>query len=420
MQPLPAPADWQIGQIIHNRYAVLSILGEGGMGRVYKVYHRDLKREVAVKCPKPSLFARTEGKDLFVREAEQWVRLEGHPHIVQCYYVETMMSIPRIVAEYLAGGSLKDWMSDPDRRLYAGGPRHALARILDIAIQMAWGLDSAHQQGLVHQDVKPANVLLTPEGTAKITDFGLAQARFLAGETPGSGRVGASQVVPGVGLMTPAYASPEQVEGKPLSRQSDLWSWAVSVLECFVGALTWRSGSVAGEVLEGYLAAGPDDPALPAMPPGVVTLLRQCFQRGPAARPATMQAVAAALEAMYEEVLDQPYLRQVPKPETASAAIWNSRAISLRELGKPEEALAASEHALRLDPQEAGTWVNKGITLHALQRHEEALAAYEQAIRLAPTVDLSYTGKALALRALGREAEAAQVEAQVRARRGHP
>jgi serine/threonine protein kinase len=93
-------------------------------------------------------------------------------------------------------------------------------------------------------------VLLTPEGVAKIKDFGLAQARFLAGEAPSAARAGASLVVPGVGLMTPAYAAPEQAAGQPLTRRSDLWSWAVSVLELFVGALTWRSGVVAAEVLE--------------------------------------------------------------------------------------------------------------------------------------------------------------------------
>src|SRR5215472_18656645 len=104
MQPLPAPADWQVGQTIHSHsqylYQVTGILGQGGMGRVYKVYDHDWKMELAVKCPLPTIFAKAGGKDLFVREAEQWVRLGEHPHIVQCHYVETIASIPRIFAEY--------------------------------------------------------------------------------------------------------------------------------------------------------------------------------------------------------------------------------------------------------------------------------------------------------------------------------
>jgi len=131
-------------------------------------------------------------------------------------------------------------------KLYEGGPQQALQRILDIAIQMAWALHYAHQQGLVHQDVKPANVMMTPDGTAKVTDFGLARARAAASEastTPDGGSMLVSW-----GGRTPAYASLEQMAGKKLSRRTDIWSWAVSVLEMFAGEVTWGAGPAAGEV----------------------------------------------------------------------------------------------------------------------------------------------------------------------------
>ena len=269
------PVVWHEGDIILDLYEVTALLGEGGMGRVHKVHHRGWNVDLAVKSPHPHIFAGTAGQELFVREAETWVNLGLHPHIVNCAYVRTIGDIPRVFAEYVEGGSLADWVRD--RRLYAGGPEEVLARILDIAIQFAWGLEYAHQPkpkpaqeepepGLVHQDVKPANVMMTLDGIAKVTDFGLAKARVLAGEVASQGGAGRSIMVPGAGMMTLEYRSPEQAAGQPLTRRTDIWSWGVSVLELFTGGRTWLLGEAAAEILEGYLAEGPPDVSIPRMP----------------------------------------------------------------------------------------------------------------------------------------------------------
>jgi serine/threonine protein kinase len=174
-------AEWQVGDTILDLYEVTALLGEGGMGKVYKVHHKGWNTDLAVKSPRPEIFAAAGGQENFVREAESWVNLGLHPHIISCYYVRTLGGIPRVFAEYVEGGSLSDWIRT--KKLYEeGGPEKALERILDIAIQFAWGLHYAHKQGLIHQDVKPANVMMTPDGTAQVTDFGLAKARGLAGE----------------------------------------------------------------------------------------------------------------------------------------------------------------------------------------------------------------------------------------------
>ncbi len=184
-------AEWQVGETLLELYEVTALLGEGGMGKVYKVHHKGWNVDLAVKSPRSEIFSTAGGKENFIREAETWVNLGLHPHTVSCYYVRTLGDIPRVFAEYVEGGSLSDWIRS--RKLYEGGPEKALEKILDIAIQFAWGLDYAHERGLLHQDVKPANVMTTADGAAKVTDFGLAKARGLAGEQ--------AAVVPGGSIL---------------------------------------------------------------------------------------------------------------------------------------------------------------------------------------------------------------------------
>src|SRR5690606_22291803 len=124
-----------------------------------------------VKSPRPEMVLRALGVAKFEAECATWINLGLHPHTVTCYYVRRLGGIPRVFAEYVEGGSLLDWLRT--RRLYEGGPEAALARILDVAIQFAWGLGYAHVRGFVHQDVKPANVLLSQTGQVKVADFGL-------------------------------------------------------------------------------------------------------------------------------------------------------------------------------------------------------------------------------------------------------
>jgi tetratricopeptide (TPR) repeat protein len=358
-------AVWHVGDRFLDEFEVTKIIGQGGMGIVYKVHNRWLWTTWAVKSPQPKNLVGADGKEMFVREAETWANLAEHPHIVTCRFVRTLAGIPRIFIDYIEGGSLADWIGQGG--LYQGGPKRALERILDVAIQFAWGLHAAHEHRLVHQDVKPANVLMTSQGIAKVTDFGLAQARWRAGERTASGRAGASGVVPGVGLMTREYASPEQVAGQPLTRKTDIWSWAVSVLDLFVGAIDRGYGPAAAEALEKYLAAGPPNSALPQMPFGVVRLLQQCFQHDPADRPATMQEVALELQNIYKRLLGQPYAREVPAFQEKGIVGLYYQALSLRELERNEKALAVLEQCVRSFSWQVVASLTKGAILEGLR-----------------------------------------------------
>src|SRR5271155_3156479 len=170
-----APAtQWQVGDVIADLYKV-QWQTQGGMGVVHRVYHQGWKIDLAVKAPRPEFVADPASMRNFETEAETWVGLGLHPNIVSCVYVRRLDGLPRVFAEWVDSGSLHDAIQS--RRLYEGTPEEVLARILDVAIQFAWGLDYAHSQGLIHQDVKPLNVMLTADWTVKVTDFGLAKAR---------------------------------------------------------------------------------------------------------------------------------------------------------------------------------------------------------------------------------------------------
>ncbi len=348
------PLVWKPGDIILGLYEVLKVHGGGGMGLVYKVRHRTWNVDLAVKTPRREFIERIGGSAAFKREAETWANLGLHPHIVSCYYVRELGGVPRVFAEYVSGGSLSDWIKT--KRLYEGSPDQALARILDISIQFAWGLHCAHEQALINQDVKPANVMMTPEGTAKVTDFGLVGAKAQAG--------------------TPAYCSPEQAEAgamrqagvpteeiPPLTLTTDIWSWGVSVMEMFLGEMTWASGVLAPALLEAYEEGSPRDPSLPAMPPALRELLRQCFRFEPQDRPGSIKDVADRLEDIYRTSLSRPYHRRAPGTVRDTADSLNNRAVSMLDLGRPEDAEKLWEHALRVEPHHPQSSYNRGLIL---------------------------------------------------------
>ena len=359
--------EWLPGQVILDTYEVKGILGKGGFGQVYRVHHKGWNMDLAVKR---ALNLDERSKQSFTTEAQKWIDLGLHPHIVSCYYVRSIDGFPHTFAELAEGGSLESWIQGQKYDLYAGDAEQVLSRILDIAIQFAWGLGYAHTQGLVHQDVKPQNALMTPDGILKVTDFGLSRARSSSGQGP---------LVSGVGY-TLTYRSPEQAEGRKLSPATDIWSWAVSLLEMFNGGVSWLDGQMAASSLESYLQrAGDDD--IPAMPTETAGLLQDCFQPSPDERPRDFLEIASNLKAIYQQVIGRDYPRQVPEAAELRADSLNNKALSLLDLGHSQQAVESWQAALQIDPFHAETTYNFGMHhWHALQQTDLELVQQLEAV----------------------------------------
>lgn len=350
------PPVWDAGDVILGLYEVKEVFWPGAQGLVYRVHHREWNIDLAVKSPRETPFETEEQTEGFVRAADAWVGLGLFPHIVSCYYVRKLGGIPRLFLEFVAGGSLHDWIHT--RKLYESGPKESLKRILDISIQFAWGLQYAHDQGLIHRNVKPSNLLLTPDGNAKVKGFGLAR------ESP-TNPISAGQdgAVAKTDSMASAFWAPEQAGRQGLTRQTDIWSWAASVLEMFTGELPWGEGELSDIALENYLEKGPQDGDIPKMPAAVADILRHCLQSDPAQRPSGMGEVVNALRESYKQETGSAHPRQLPIPANTRAEALNNRALSLLDLGKTEEAIKLWDEALIVKPQHAEATYNRGLVL---------------------------------------------------------
>jgi len=211
-----------IGQQV-GPYAVLQRLGGGGMGEVYLAEDTRLGRRVALKRPSEAFLSAPDARERLHREASAAGRL-NHPNIAAVYDVLDVDAYPYIVMEYVEGESLAGVL----RR----GPL-PLDQALTVATEIADALASAHAKGIVHRDLKPANISLTPDGHAKVLDFGLAKGPAAA--HPTSSATLDTLTVPGQTMGTPGYSSPEQLVGAPADPRDDIYSFGVLLFELLTG-----------------------------------------------------------------------------------------------------------------------------------------------------------------------------------------
>ncbi len=319
------------GSVLLNTYNVLSAPIQGGMGVVYRVHHNSWDVDLAVKRPKESYFQTEKQKENFVKECERWINLGLHPNIVSCYYVRELDGIPSVFSEWMDGGSLSDLIKSG--KLYEGTEKEVQARLLDIAIQFARGLQYSHQNGLIHQDVKPGNLMLTKDSEAKVTDFGIA-----GGGTDESANTWS-------GAYTREYASAEQQSKGDFTPKTDIYSWAVSILMMYCGKRLWQNGIDAGLEFEKHV----EQTRVP-LPEKMTALLRSCLEQNLSDRPESFDGVLAELMEEYARQTGDAYPREEPKAASDTADSLNNRALSYLDLGRSAEAEKLWERAFLTNP----------------------------------------------------------------------
>src|SRR5262252_5622582 len=255
-------------------YEILSAIGVGGMGEVYRARDTKLGRDVALKVLPDTLAHDPERLARFEREAHLLAAL-NHPSIGHIHGFEDSTGVPALVMELVEGPTLADRI--------AKGPM-PIDEALAIAKQIADALEAAHEQGIIHRDLKPANIKVRPDGTAKVLDFGLAKALEPTGVMSTSVSISPTITSPamtqaGIILGTAAYMSPEQAAGKPVDKRSDLWSFGVVLLEMLTGRQVFN-GETVSHVLAAVLKDEPDWTALPADTPAPIRrLLRRSLAK---------------------------------------------------------------------------------------------------------------------------------------------
>jgi len=255
-------------------YRIDEKIGEGGMGVVYRATDTRLKRQVAIKVIPEVFAADQERLARFGREAELLASL-NHPNIAAIHGLEQTDGKRFLVLELVEGETLA--------HRTAKGPL-PVDEALEVCRQIAEGLEAAHEKGIIHRDLKPANVKITPEGKAKVLDFGLAKAfqeEMAAADASDSPILTNQMTRPGVILGTAAYMSPEQARGKPVDKRADIWAFGCILYECLTGNRAFE-GETITETLAAILKGEPNWQILPAATPWrTKELLHRCLDKDP-------------------------------------------------------------------------------------------------------------------------------------------
>jgi eukaryotic-like serine/threonine-protein kinase len=293
-------------------FEVAGPLGSGGMGEVYQARDLRLGRDVALKVLPEALSRDPERLARFHREARVLASL-SHANIAVIYGIQEDDGVPFLVLELVPGPTLAEHLT--------AGPL-PVRGALDVGRQVAEALEQAHARGVVHRDLKPSNVKITPEGQAKVLDFGLAKALAADADDITNSPTGELATREGLVMGTAAYMSPEQARGHEVTPLTDVWAFGCVLFEALSGRQAFEGGTVSDRLVS-VLTGEPDWDALPVATPGVVRfLLRRCLQKDVAQRLPEIRLARLALEEALHDPTSTPRETFAPPPPPRSRRSW--------------------------------------------------------------------------------------------------
>jgi len=454
-----------IGDALDGSFEVIDVK-KGGFGIVYISYHREWGRTFAIKSFQDKYFyggdkIADKVVEDFYREAETWVKLERHQNIVKAELVKQIDYKPHMLLEYVDGGSLRDRIKSSLLEVFQS---------VDFAIQFCGGMIYANnkdlgegKRGIVHRDVKPANIMLTKDGVLKITDFGLVKA------------LGAPTVETPMG--TPEYMSPEQFHTMDVDTRSDIYSFGVVLYEMLTGrppfspfhieiearripqkeeifrlidllglvpTIAERLISSGYRSLEEIAIATPSELSAttglgeedakkikkrarwrfcekhqiheaptpprslnPSIPEELEDIILKCLEKRPENRYQSFDELHEILMEIYQRLFgERPEIKE--RVEILTAEAWVDKGASLAALGKHVDAIQCYDRALEINPRRVITWRNKGLSFYDMGRFEDAIKCFEKALQINPGNAHVWNHKGVSLAELGRSEEAVQ------------
>jgi serine/threonine protein kinase len=376
---------YKIGDFIEDRYSVIDKL-QGGMGTVYVAVDIALDQTVAIKTiispvdhfkakqmqTYDSFFKDTSSKDdwlrSFLTEARTWIQLERHPHIVQAKSTFLVQDNPFLVVEYVDGGDLSRVIRK----------RLDVLQVIALSLQFCAGAEYAYRKlGLIHRDIKSANLLLTKSGVLKITDFGLS---LTSNEMKLKGTIGG----------TPLYMPPEQwMSADAVTKQSDIYSFGVVMYEMLTGGgLPFIAPSLK-ELQRKHAESPPPDPRTinSDIPKELSAIVLKCLEKNPTYRFHQYEELAEQLKKVYQKLAGAAYINNLEEEavETDSPAELLNRGDSLFTIGRYSEAIQYYDQLLEIDSQSAKFWQRKAETLLRLNKYPEAEIYFNKALAIEPS-----------------------------------
>jgi len=379
--------EWEAGDLVDGQFKVKEVL-KGGMGIVYIVNDLATSTLYALKTIQKRFFWDRNVYNMFEREAEVWVKLEKHPHIVQAHVVKIIGGCPFIYLEYIKGTTLENILK---------GEPLPLEVCMDFAIQFTRGMEYAFSKlGIVHRDIKPSNCMITEEGILKISDFGLAcifsnpveeKIRFefsgdKSAEQPRAA-VCARHSTTGTLQGTLPYMAPERFLNPSLADIcSDIYAFGVMFYEMVTGMRPIHATDMAGFMIKHTSGEIPEMKRFnPKTPDAVERLTMKCLARDPSARYQSFGEVEKDLLTVYRKLMMHEYTFN----ETArdlTAVEWTNKGLSLVALGRIDEALQCYEKALKQNHRLGSALLARGNALYHLELYKDALTAYNRLIEI--------------------------------------